>query len=316
MRFNPPPSWPPVPSGWTPGPNWQPDPSWGPAPAGWPFWVDDTAPPQDPNQNPYPPPYPIPQPAKPRNTSRFVLAAILAVAVLLGGSIWYFGGSHGASAGTSASGAAKSSKKHDITTLSKDLLLDRSQFSGFDGDDNGWESRMIDTNAEDSAPDAKRSTTNPQECARLGRGLPTGRQVGSSVQGRTKSSPLLHTAASLALTDDKVDPKSLVEMCQNYTSTSTLTLGRGTTDVTSPWHAQALELDGLPKWAAAYTLEPELEPGRSSSVKVLQIEGYYRGVLVVAGYQALGLESSDLPDVSDKLAQLFNAQVAKLEAAP
>ena len=38
-RFNPPPSWPPPPSGWEPPPGWFPDPSWGPPPPGWPLWV-------------------------------------------------------------------------------------------------------------------------------------------------------------------------------------------------------------------------------------------------------------------------------------
>ncbi|MBB2923705.1 hypothetical protein [Cellulomonas cellasea] len=39
-RFTPPPSWPPVPDGWTPPPGWQPDPSWPPAPPGWNFYPD------------------------------------------------------------------------------------------------------------------------------------------------------------------------------------------------------------------------------------------------------------------------------------
>jgi hypothetical protein len=41
MRFNPPPSWPPAPPGWTPPPGWLPDPSWPPLPPGWPLWVPD-----------------------------------------------------------------------------------------------------------------------------------------------------------------------------------------------------------------------------------------------------------------------------------
>ncbi len=38
VRFNPPPNWPPAPSGWSPPPGWQPDPAWGPPPPGWPLW--------------------------------------------------------------------------------------------------------------------------------------------------------------------------------------------------------------------------------------------------------------------------------------
>jgi hypothetical protein len=41
MRFNPPPNWPPAPTGWTPPPGWQPDPSWPPVPPGWQLWVPD-----------------------------------------------------------------------------------------------------------------------------------------------------------------------------------------------------------------------------------------------------------------------------------
>lgn len=44
MRFNPPPTWPPAPPGWTPPPGWQPDPSWPPLPPGWPLWLDETKP--------------------------------------------------------------------------------------------------------------------------------------------------------------------------------------------------------------------------------------------------------------------------------
>lgn len=42
MRLNPPPGWPPVPSGWEPPAGWQPDPSWPDPPPGWQLWVEDT----------------------------------------------------------------------------------------------------------------------------------------------------------------------------------------------------------------------------------------------------------------------------------
>lgn len=48
MRFNPPPSWPPPPRGFTPGPGWRPDPNWPPAPPGWQLWVSDDRVPDDP----------------------------------------------------------------------------------------------------------------------------------------------------------------------------------------------------------------------------------------------------------------------------
>ena len=36
--FNPPPGWPPAPTGWVPPPGWKPDPTWPPAPVGWEWW--------------------------------------------------------------------------------------------------------------------------------------------------------------------------------------------------------------------------------------------------------------------------------------
>lgn len=44
MRFNPPPNWPALPTGFTPPPGWQPDPHWGDVPYGWPLWVEDGQP--------------------------------------------------------------------------------------------------------------------------------------------------------------------------------------------------------------------------------------------------------------------------------
>ncbi len=38
-RFNPPPTWPACPPGWTPPAGWTPDPSWPPAPPSWVFWL-------------------------------------------------------------------------------------------------------------------------------------------------------------------------------------------------------------------------------------------------------------------------------------
>jgi len=39
VKYNPPPTWPPPPAGWTPPPGWQPDPAWGPPPEGWQLWT-------------------------------------------------------------------------------------------------------------------------------------------------------------------------------------------------------------------------------------------------------------------------------------
>jgi hypothetical protein len=56
------------------------------------------------------------------------------------------------------------------------------------------------------------------------------------------------------------------------------------------------------------------------SVTTDSISGYYRGVLVVAGYHQINRRStggdSVGSDVVDDLVKLFNAQVETLEAAP
>lgn len=43
LRYNPPPSWPAPPRGWTPTPDWTPPADFPPLPEGWELWVDDDA---------------------------------------------------------------------------------------------------------------------------------------------------------------------------------------------------------------------------------------------------------------------------------
>lgn len=43
-RFNPPPGWPPVPSGWEPPAGWTPPRDWPPIPDGWRLWLDEATP--------------------------------------------------------------------------------------------------------------------------------------------------------------------------------------------------------------------------------------------------------------------------------
>jgi hypothetical protein len=56
-RFEPPPGWPPPPSGFVPPKGWRPDPSWPAAPKDWTFWIWDATdtvlpPPRPPSQTP------------------------------------------------------------------------------------------------------------------------------------------------------------------------------------------------------------------------------------------------------------------------
>lgn len=56
MRYNPPPNWPPPPSGWEPSPTWTPNPAWPPPPPGWQLFLDEDAPDAPVPENPADPP--------------------------------------------------------------------------------------------------------------------------------------------------------------------------------------------------------------------------------------------------------------------
>lgn len=71
--FNPPPGWPPAPSGWVPPEDWKPDPSWPPPPVGWIFWVASSAEPPLPSSQAQ-----LAPPEAPQNAQPVVLAAATA----------------------------------------------------------------------------------------------------------------------------------------------------------------------------------------------------------------------------------------------
>ena len=56
-RFNPPPGWPPVPSGWKPPAGWTPPADWPPVPSGWQLWLEEGV------SAPVAPPAPVAAPA-------------------------------------------------------------------------------------------------------------------------------------------------------------------------------------------------------------------------------------------------------------
>ncbi|MGH3523800.1 MAG: hypothetical protein ACRDU4_13505, partial [Mycobacterium sp.] len=87
---------------------------------------------------------------------------------------------------------------------------------------------------------------------------------------------------------------------------------------------EPLDASGVPPWAVATVMQSSSSPSRgiplSMSVTTATISGYYRDVLVVAGYNQFNRRgkdgaSIDSGDVND-LVKLFDAQVEKLEAAP
>ncbi|WP_191480202.1 hypothetical protein [Nocardioides ochotonae] len=84
VRYNPPPNWPPPPTGWTPPPGWRPDPAWGPPPPGWQLWVPGPAAYAGP---PAPAPAPGWTPAFAANNSGTTMVAVAAATCGLAGFV-------------------------------------------------------------------------------------------------------------------------------------------------------------------------------------------------------------------------------------
>lgn len=300
MRFNPPPNWPPSPPGWTPEPDWQPDPAWGPPPPGWQLWIDETT----------PAPYPPQQPPKSRKVLWLTLAAVALVALLVAGLVWYVG----PGSGPGNEKAAKPSAKADITTLSEDLLVDQSAFPDL-GDDttwNDWE-RSADDDTFGPPDDV---TVDPPACADL---VDVPRSSTESVGAKLSDFTTAHlrsTAMQLSVGPDQVPLGDYLNHCPKFT----ITKQSAETDTELSATVRPLEVTGLPSWAVAYTIGiTDPEPDQEGMAMHI-IAGYYRGVLV----DAIHADNLDNPDdthafgteLVGELLQLFNAQVAKLEAAP
>jgi hypothetical protein len=94
--------------------------------------------------------------------------------------------------------------------------------------------------------------------------------------------------------------------------------------VTVETQLDSLDAPGAPPWAVATEMKSSSSPlpgiPLSVSATTASISGYYRGVLVVAGYHQFNRRAKDSDtvgsDTVDDLVKLFNAQVEKLEAAP
>ena len=306
MRFNPPPNWPPPPPGWAPDPNWAPDPTWPPPPAGWQLWVPD-APTVDPQTG-----LPQAQPwldhqatAASRRRRWLSLAAAAAAVAVVAGLALNFGGRF--------TTAEKHSGKPDITNLTSEMLVERSAFPDPSG--GKWISGL--NSAGDAPPDMPNLTVDPPECADLYSTPTSAKQTATATLAKLQPAGLHSMRIRLALTPDKPNLKQLVDKCQTFTQT----FEQNGRSVSTEIRTEPLTADGLPPWAVATVIS---SAGKKSgrlpiSVTSSTISGYYRGVLVVASSNDVGLRvvSDGLDDSAhpEDLVKLFNAQIERLEAA-
>lgn len=308
MRFNPPPNWPPAPAGFTPDASWQPDPAWGPPPPGWPVWVDDTAAvPAD-----YRPAGSTGVP-KSRKPLWLLLAALATAIALAGVALLVVSGR--------TSDTAHSTKP-DIGALAADLLVDQSEFPQL-SEDATWGDWQEDADSGEFGPPDD-ITVDPPDCADL---VDAPRSTTATVGGKLSDFTVDHLrsyAMQLAVTSDQVPFAALVDTCKTFTITSLSHHGDDADEMTAT--VRPLAVSGLPGWAVAYTIsiEPAGDSGEheehdDAAMAMALIAGYYRGVLVQANYSD-NVDDSDPgsfgTDAADELLKLFNAQVAKLEAAP
>ncbi|MDD7812001.1 hypothetical protein PP713_05410 [Mycobacterium sp. CSUR Q5927] len=304
MRFNPPPNWPPAPPGWAPDANWAPDPSWPPPPPGWQLWVDDTTP------VPYPPygaPWPMPMPEhRPRKVLWLSLAAAAVALVVVVGLVLSFGGR--------LTAEEKPSRKPDITELTSDMLVDRASFPDPSG--GKWISGVND--AGDAPSEMPNLTVDPPECADFYSSPTSATQTATATLAKLQPGGLHSMRVRLALTPDRPNLKAFVDKCQSFRQT----FEAGGRSVTTDIQLSPLDAEGVPPWAVATVITSSSKAAIRLPIAITAstISGYYRGVLVVATSNDIGLRTgNDDADAeaanAEALVKLFNTQIEKLEAA-
>ncbi|KKC00230.1 hypothetical protein [Mycolicibacter arupensis] len=306
MRFNPPPNWPPAPPGWAPDANWAPDPTWPPPPPGWQLWVQDGA---DVPPGVYPPygapwPPPGPEPRSRRGLWLSLGAAGVAIVVALGLVL---------SLGGRFTAEDKPSRKPDITTLTSEMLVERAAFPDPTG--GKWISGV--DSAGDAPPDMPNLTVDPPECADFYSSPSTATQTATATLAKLQPGGLRTMRVRLALTPDHPNLKRFVDKCKTFTQT----FEQGGRSVTTDIQLNTLDAEGVPPWAVATVITSASKAASRLpiSITAATISGYYRGVLVVATSNNVGLRmedgESDEQAQAEDLVKLFNTQIEKLEAA-
>lgn len=313
MRFNPPPNWPPAPPGWAPDANWAPDPSWPPPPPGWQLWVDDfgqgAAVPGGGAPLPYPPygpPWPMPVPERSsRKVLWLSLGAAAAAVVMVAGQVLGVGGR--------LTAEEKPSRKADITELTSDMLVDRASFPDPSG--GKWISGV--NGAGDAPSEMPNLTVDPPECADFYSSPKPATQTATATLAKLQPGGLHSMRVRLALTPDRPDLKGVLDKCQSFKQT----FESGGRSVTTDIQLSPLDADGVPPWAVATVITSSSKAAIRLPIAITAstVSGYYRGVLVVATSNDIGLrmeqDTADDAAHADALVQLFNTQIEKLEAA-
>jgi hypothetical protein len=208
------------------------------------------------------------------------------------------------------------SNKPEITNLTKDLLVDKSDFPEIRGGE--WNSALIDNPRKELALPGK--TITPEECADFGGPIYSFDQKAQA--GFTASDPDGERSIILRLgiSPQRPDLKIHREKCRSFT-VSFVAAGH---TVTMDAHVGPLDASGLPSWAVGtvmtYANSSVADVPVSVSMMTATVAGYCRGVLVHVAYTDLGHGSQEKgppsPETTHDLVALFNAQVAKLKAAP
>ncbi|ORV54102.1 hypothetical protein AWC02_01245 [Mycolicibacter engbaekii] len=306
MRFNPPPTWPPPPPGWAPDANWAPDPTWPPPPPGWQLWVQDEPGMPPGGVPPYGAPWPMPGPPEPKSRRLLWLSLGGVAVVVIAGLVLVLGGRFAAE--------EKPSRKPDITNLSSEMLVERSAFPDPSG--GKWISGV--DSAGDTPSDMPNLTVDPPECADFYSSPASATQTATATLAKFQPGGLHTMRVRLALTPDHPNLKRFVEKCKTFTQT----FEQGGRSVTTDIQLEPLEADGVPPWAVAtvITSASKATVRLPISITASTISGYYRGVLVVATSNDIGLrpDADDSGDAThaEELVRLFNTQIEKLEAAP
>ncbi|OBJ72177.1 hypothetical protein [Mycobacterium sp. 1274756.6] len=291
MRFNPPPNWPPAPTGWVPDPSWQPDPAWGPVPPGWPLWLPDDA--------PGPPPA-----ARSRKALWLTLAGVGAVLVLAIGAVVVVGRGGGAE--------QKPSTKPDITTLAEEMLVDRSAFPDL-GADAIWINSLDSSDDKTFGPPHDMSFS-PSECADLLGEPAASEQVADAVLSRFGVDSMQAFEVMLSVAPEPLPLADYLGRCREFTIVNQSAGQRQEGHAT----VEPLRIDGAPPWSLGYTVRvtaPSAATGGTNHLTARVLAGYYRGVLVEAMDRRQTATDAE-PETDDRVLDLFTAQVDRLEAAP
>lgn len=191
--------------------------------------------------------------------------------------------------------------------------MERSSFPDSSG--GKWISGV--NSAGDAPSDMPNLTVDPPECADFYSSPASATQTATATLAKLQPGGLHTMRVRLALTPDHPNLKRFVEKCQTFKQTFEQNGRSVTTDI----QMNPLDADGVPPWAVATVITSASKAAirLPISITASTISGYYRGVLVVATSNDIGLrmesDGSDDATHAEDLVKLFNTQIEKLEAA-